>query len=75
LCEADSQEWHVAKFVKFISASDPRLEVHINPDEVAAVRDSHGKTIILFRGVAATETVSGSVANVVAALEGAQRHV
>ncbi|MGQ0532549.1 MAG: hypothetical protein ACT4OF_07645 [Caulobacteraceae bacterium] len=58
----------MARFVKFISASDPRLEVHINPDEVAAVRDSHGKTIILFRGISATETVSGSVASVVAAL-------
>jgi len=58
----------MARFVKFISASDPRLEVHINPDEVAAVRDSHGKTIILFRSIAATETVVGSVANVVAAL-------
>jgi hypothetical protein len=60
----------MAKFVKFISASDSRLEVHINPDEVAAVRDSHGKTIILFRGIAATETVNGSVASVVAALQG-----
>ncbi len=59
----------MAKFVKFISASDSRLEVHINPDEVAAVRDSHGKTIILFRGIAATETVNGSVASVVAALQ------
>ena len=59
----------MAKFVKFISAADSRLEVHINPDEVAAVRDSHGKTIILFRGIAATETVSGSVASVVAALQ------
>ncbi|MBI3439919.1 MAG: flagellar assembly protein FliH, partial [Proteobacteria bacterium] len=39
----------MAKFVKFISATDVKLEVHINPDEVAAVRDSHGKTIILFR--------------------------
>jgi len=58
----------MARFVKFISAADPRLEVHINPDEVAAVRDSHGKTIILFRGIVATETVAGSVANVVAAL-------
>lgn len=58
----------MARFVKFVSAADPRLEVHINPDEVAAVRDSHGKTIILFRGIAATETVNGSVANVVAAL-------
>jgi hypothetical protein len=58
----------MARFVKFISASDPRLEVHINPDEVAAVRDSHGKTIILFRSIAATETVVGSVATVVAAL-------
>lgn len=57
------------RFVKFISASDPRLEVHINASEVAAVRDSHGKTIILFRSIAATETVSGSVASVVAALE------
>lgn len=61
----------MAKFVKFSSASDPRLEVHVNPTEVAAVRDSHGKTIILFRGVATTETVVGSVAAVVAALEGA----
>lgn len=59
----------MAKFVKFSSANDPRLEVHINPTEVAAVRDSHGKTIILFRGIAATETVIGSVAAVVAALE------
>jgi len=59
----------MAKFVKFISASDSRLEVHINPDEVAAVRDSHGKTIILFRSIAATETVNGSVASVVAALQ------
>lgn len=61
----------MAKFVKFVSAADPRLEVHINPTEVAAVRDSHGKTIILFRGIAATETVVGSVATVVAALESA----
>ena len=60
----------MAKFVKFNSANDPRLEVHINPTEVAAVRDSHGKTIILFRSIAATETVLGSVATVVAALEG-----
>lgn len=59
----------MAKFVKFVSAADPRLEVHINPDEVAAVRDSHGKTIILFRAIATTETVNGSVASVVAALE------
>jgi hypothetical protein len=59
----------MSRFVKFISASDPRLEVHINPGEVAAVRDSHGKTIILFRGINATETVVGSVATVVAALE------
>lgn len=59
----------MAKFVKFVSANDPRMEVHINPAEVAAVRDSHGKTIILFRGIAATETVQGSVATVVAALE------
>jgi hypothetical protein len=59
----------MAKFVKFNSAADPRLEVHINPTEVAAVRDSHGKTIILFRSIAATETVVGSVATVVAALE------
>jgi hypothetical protein len=36
--------------------------------QVAAVRDSHGKTIILFRSIAATETVQGSVASVVAAL-------
>lgn len=57
------------RFVKFSSAADPRLEVHIDPLEVAAVRDSHGKTIILFRGIAATETVVGSVAEVVAALE------
>lgn len=56
------------RFVKFTSAADTRLEVHINPDEVAAVRDSHGKTIILFRAIAATETVQGSVAVVVAAL-------
>ncbi|HVV32010.1 MAG TPA: hypothetical protein VHC73_02185 [Vitreimonas sp.] len=61
----------MAKFVKFISATDAKLEVHINPDEVAAVRDSHGKTIILFRGVSTTETVQGSVASVVAALSGA----
>jgi hypothetical protein len=60
----------MGKFVKFLSAADPRLEVHVNPDEVAAVRDSHGKTIILFRALAATETVQGSVASVVAALEG-----
>jgi hypothetical protein len=59
----------MARFVKFSSAADPRLEVHINPGEVAAVRDSHGKTIILFRGVATTETVVGSVSDVVAALE------
>lgn len=58
----------MAKFVKFTSASDPRLEVHINPDEVAAVRDSHGKTIILFRSIGATETVNGSVAAAVATL-------
>lgn len=56
------------RFVKFISAADTRLEVHINPEEVAAVRDSHGKTIIIFRASAVTETVQGSVANVVAAL-------
>ncbi|MEQ1490237.1 MAG: hypothetical protein ABL932_06765 [Terricaulis sp.] len=56
------------RFVKFISAADTRLEVHINPDEVAAVRDSHGKTIIIFRASSVTETVQGSVANVVAAL-------
>ena len=61
----------MTKFVKFISATDAKLEVHINPDEVAAVRDSHGKTIILFRGVSTTETVQGSVASVVAALSGA----
>jgi len=61
----------MAKFVKFSSAADPRLEVHINPQEVAAVRDSHGKTIILFRAIAATETVVGTVASVVAALEAA----
>ena len=59
----------MAKFVKFSSASDPRLEVHINPTEVAAVRDSHGKTMIMFRSIAATETVVGSIAAVVAALE------
>lgn len=58
----------MVRFVKFLSASDPRLEVHINPEEVAAVRDSHGKTIVLFRSIAATETVQGSVASVVAAL-------
>ncbi len=58
----------MANFVKFLSATDPRLEVHINPDEVAAVRDSHGKTIILFRSIPATETVVGSVSAVVAAL-------
>ena len=56
------------RFVKFISAADTRLEVHINPEEVAAVRDSHGKTIVLFRSSNMTETVQGSVANVVAAL-------
>lgn len=61
----------MAKFVEFVSAADPRLEVHINPKEVAAVRDSHGKTIILFRGISATETVHGSIAEVVAALEAA----
>ncbi|MDZ4691261.1 hypothetical protein [Terricaulis sp.] len=61
----------MAKFVKFISAADARLEVHINPNEVAAVRDSHGKTIILFRSIAATETVAGSIADVVSALEAA----
>jgi len=61
----------MARFVKFISATDARLEVHINPVEVAAVRDSHGKTIIIFRGVAVTETVNGSVESVVAALEAA----
>ena len=61
----------MARFVKFISASDSRLEVHINPAEVAAVRDSHGKTIILFRSIAATETVAGSIADVVSALEAA----
>jgi|GEM_PF-2230178 len=61
----------MAKFVKFNSAADAKLEVHINPEEVAAVRDSHGKTIILFRGIATTETVQGSVASVVAALGGA----
>lgn len=61
----------MAKFVKFYSANDPRLEVHINPEEVAAVRDSHGKTIVLFRATAATETVQGTVATVVAALNGA----
>ena len=59
----------MAKFVKFTSAAESRLEVHINPAEVAAVRDSHGKTIILFRSTSATETVVGSVADVVAALE------
>lgn len=59
------------KFVKFLTAADARLEIHINPDEVAAVRDSHGKTMIIFRGVAVTENVAGSVAEVVAALEGA----
>ena len=58
----------MVKFVRFVSASDPRLEVHVNPAEVAAVRDSHGKTIILFRSITGTETVNGSVANVVAAL-------
>ena len=60
----------MVKFVKFVSAADARLEVHINPDEVAAVRDSHGKTRIIFRGVAVSETVVGNVAAVVAALEG-----
>ena len=60
----------MTKFVKFLSAADARLEVHINPDEVAAVRDSHGKTMIVFRGGAASETVAGNVAAVVAALEG-----
>lgn len=58
----------MTRFVKFNSANDPKIEVHINPEEVAAVRDSHGKTIILFRGIAATETVQGSIASVVAAL-------
>lgn len=58
----------MTRFVKFNSANDPKLEVHVNPEEVAAVRDSHGKTIILFRGMSATETVQGSVASVVAAL-------
>ena len=33
----------MAKFVKFLSAADARLEMHINPDEVAAVPDSHAK--------------------------------
>lgn len=61
------------QFVKFLSAADPRLEVHINPNEVAAIRDSHGKTMIIFRGVAVTETVIGSVADVVAALESTAR--
>ncbi|MBT9446516.1 MAG: hypothetical protein IV086_12515 [Hyphomonadaceae bacterium] len=61
----------MARFVKFNSAADPRLEVHINPAEVAAVRDSHGKTMIIFRGVAVTENVVGTVASVVAALEAA----
>ena len=59
------------KFVKFVSALDARLEVHINPVEVAAVRDSHGKSMIIFRSVAVSETVAGSVADVVAALEAA----
>ena len=57
------------RFVKFQSAADTRLEVHINPEEVAAVRDSHGKTMIIFRSVAVTETVFGSIADVVAALQ------
>ena len=61
------------KFVRFHSAADSRLEVHINPDEVAAVRDSHGKAMIIFRSVAVSETVSGTVAEVVAALEAAGR--
>lgn len=60
----------MATFVKFLSAADPRLEIHVNPVEVAAVRDSHGKTMIIFRGVAVTETVQGSVDTVVAALSG-----
>ena len=58
----------MAKFVKFFSAADQRLEVHINPDEVAAVRDSHGKTMIIFRGGAQSENVAGNVESVVAAL-------
>lgn len=58
----------MARFVKFVSASDQKLEVYINADEVAAVRDSHGKTLVIFRGVATTETVVGSPASVVAAL-------
>jgi hypothetical protein len=58
------------RFVQFRSAADPRLEVHINPEEVAAVRDSHGKTMIIFRNGGVTETVVGTVADAVAALEG-----
>ena len=68
---AHRQDQKMARFVKFSSAADPRLEVHINPAEVAAVRDSHGKTMIIFRGVAVTENVVGTVASVVAALEAA----
>ena len=59
----------IIKFVNFTSASDSRLEVHINRAEVGCVRDSHGKTIILFHAITATETVIGSLATVVAALE------
>jgi hypothetical protein len=59
------------KFVKFLSAADPKLEVHVNPDEVAAVRDSHGKAMIIFRSGGVTETVVGTVADAVAALESA----
>ena len=33
------------RFVKFISASDPRLEVHINPVEVAAFLADNGRGI------------------------------
>lgn len=58
----------MVKFVKFVSATDPNLEVHVNPEEVAAVRDSHGKTIIFFRSTSSTETVRGAVATVAEAL-------
>lgn len=57
------------RFVKFASAVDPRHEVYINAEEVAAIRDSHGKTIIIFRTGAVTETVAGSPASAAAALE------
>jgi hypothetical protein len=68
-CRDQCEEECMARFVKFVSGSEQKLDVYINPEEVAAVRDSHGKTIVIFRGVAITETVTGSVASVVAALE------